>query len=56
MSPGSVSASALDWGTPYDMAPPYHEGVVRYYKEKNLWKGKIVENQKYMLDIIKAEK
>jgi len=52
----SVNASAKDWGTPYDMAPPYHEGVVRYYKEKGLWDGKIVENQKYLLDIIKAEK
>ena len=52
----SISPIAEEWGTPYDYAPPYHEGVIRYYKEKGLWKGEIVENQKLLLESIGAEK
>lgn len=51
-----VSPIAPDWGTPYDYAPPYHEGVVRYYKEKGWWKGKMVENHEMLLKAIGAEK
>jgi len=52
----SISPIASDFGTIYEYAPPYHEGVVRYYKEKNLWNGKVVEQHDRLLKAIKAEK
>lgn len=52
----SVSSIAPDWGTPYDYAPPYHEGVVRYYKEKGWWTGPMVEHHEELLRAVGAEK
>ena len=36
----NISPIAPDWGTIYEYAPPYHEGVVRYYREKGIWQGR----------------
>ncbi len=52
----SISPIAPDWGTIYEYAPPYHEGVVRYYQEKGIWQGAAVEQHEKLLKAINAEK
>lgn len=39
-----------------NMPPPYHEGVVRYYREKGLWTGNVVTQHENLLKAIGAEK
>lgn len=37
----NVHPQALSWGTLYENAPAWHEGAVRYYKEKGMWNDAI---------------
>ena len=43
----NISPIAPDWGTIYEYAPPYHEGVVRYYREKGIWQGAAEEHRPF---------
>ncbi|WP_295637453.1 TAXI family TRAP transporter solute-binding subunit [uncultured Mailhella sp.] len=52
----NISPIAADFGTIYEYAPPYHEGVVRYYREKGLWTGNVVTQHENLLKAIGAEK
>ena len=52
----NISPIAPDWGTIYEYAPPYHEGVVRYYREKGIWQGAAVEQHEKLLRAVNAEK
>ncbi len=52
----NISPIAPDWGTIYEYAPPYHEGVVRYYREKGIWQGAAEEQHEKLLRAVNAEK
>lgn len=51
-----ISPSCVDWGKATDLMPPYHEGVVRYYKEKGLWTDAMQAQYDKMLTLVKADK
>lgn len=51
-----ISPITSDWGEATELMPPYHEGVVRYYREKGMWTDAMQEHYARMLAAVKAEK
>ena len=49
----NVSPLAKAWGSIYDAAPPYHEGSMRYYKEKGQWNDKVEASHKANIEAVK---
>ena len=51
-----ISPITSDWGEATELMPPYHEGVVRYYREMGLWTDAMQAHYAKMLAAVKAEK
>ena len=51
-----ISPITSDWGEAAELMPPYHEGVVRYYREKGMWTEAMQAHYAKMLAAVKAEK